>query len=44
MKAAKEDGVVGLGKREERMNEMSKQGFLDMITGGQPAKEGSVEA
>lgn len=37
MKAAKEDGVVGLGKREERMNEMSKQGFLDLISsGGKP--------
>lgn len=37
MKAAKEEGVVGLGKREERMNEMSKQGFLDLISsGGKP--------
>ncbi|KAF1945560.1 Rrp15p-domain-containing protein [Clathrospora elynae] len=38
----KEGMVVGMGKREERVKEMSKQGFLDMITGGQ--KEGSVEA
>lgn len=38
MKAAKQEGVVGLGKREERMNEMSKQGFLDLISsGGKPA-------
>jgi hypothetical protein len=37
MKVAKQDGVVGLGKREERMNEMSKQGFLDLISsGGKP--------
>ncbi|KAJ9660590.1 pre-60S ribosomal particles component [Coniosporium apollinis] len=31
---AKKSGVVGVGKREERVNEMSKQGFLDLITGG----------
>jgi fusion and transport protein UGO1 len=37
MKLAKQEGVVGLGKREERMNEMSKQGFLDLISsGGKP--------
>lgn len=37
IKAAKQEGVVGLGKREERMNEMSKQGFLDLISsGGKP--------
>jgi fusion and transport protein UGO1 len=41
---AKEGNVVGLGKREEKVKEMSKQGFLDMITGGQGKKEGSVEA
>ncbi|KAI4621186.1 uncharacterized protein J4E87_006814 [Alternaria ethzedia] len=35
--------VVGMDKREEKVKEMSKQGFLDMITGGQK-KEGSVEA
>lgn len=27
-------GVVGMGKREERVNEMSKQGFLDLISSG----------
>ncbi|KAF1363456.1 Rrp15p-domain-containing protein [Lizonia empirigonia] len=37
---AREQGVVGLAKREERVKEMSKQGFLDMITGG---KEGGGE-
>ncbi|CZT21997.1 uncharacterized protein RCC_07866 [Ramularia collo-cygni] len=27
-------GVVGMAKREERVNEMSKQGFLDLISSG----------
>lgn len=40
---AKEQSMVGIAKREEKVKEMSKQGFLDMITGGQGAKEGSVE-
>lgn len=40
---AREKGVVGLGKREEQVKELSKQGFLDMITGGAKPKEGSVE-
>jgi fusion and transport protein UGO1 len=42
-KEAKSQNVVGLAKREEKIKEMSKQGFLDMITGGSK-KEGSVEA
>jgi fusion and transport protein UGO1 len=42
-KEAKAHNVVGLDKREDKVKEMSKQGFLDMITGG-AAKEGSVEA
>jgi fusion and transport protein UGO1 len=41
-KEAKATNVVGLDKREDKVKEMSKQGFLDMITGG--TKEGSVEA
>lgn len=42
---SKEANLVGIAKREEKVKEMSKQGFLDMITGGQAAaKEGSVEA
>ncbi|CAO2647328.1 Nn.00g082500.m01.CDS01 [Neocucurbitaria sp. VM-36] len=41
---AKETNVVGMAKREERVKEMSKQGFLDMITGGQAKKDASVEA
>lgn len=31
---AREQGMVGIGKREERVNEMSKQGFLDLISSG----------
>nr|OQO18580.1 hypothetical protein B0A51_16133 [Rachicladosporium sp. CCFEE 5018] len=34
MAQARQEGVVGMGKREERVNEMSKQGFLDLISGG----------
>ncbi|KAL6704407.1 pre-60S ribosomal particles component [Coniothyrium glycines] len=41
---AKEGNVVGLDKREEKVKEMSKQGFLDMITGGQGKRVASVEA
>lgn len=41
---SREKGVVGLAKREEQVKEMSKQGFLDMISGGATKKEGSVEA
>lgn len=31
---AKKEGVVGMAQREERVNEMSKKGFLDLIAGG----------
>ncbi|KAJ4332348.1 pre-60S ribosomal particles component [Didymella glomerata] len=41
---SKDANLVGIAKREEKVKEMSKQGFLDMITGGQAAKEASVEA
>jgi fusion and transport protein UGO1 len=40
---SKSSMVIGMDKREDKVKEMSKQGFLDMITGGQK-KEGSVEA
>ncbi|KAF2192072.1 Rrp15p-domain-containing protein [Zopfia rhizophila CBS 207.26] len=43
-KEARQKGVVGMTKREEKIKEMSKQGFLDMIAGGGKKKEGSVEA
>jgi hypothetical protein len=31
---AVKEGVVGMGRREEKVSEMSKQGFLDLIAGG----------
>lgn len=34
MRQARSEGVVGMQKREERVNEMSKQGFLDLISSG----------
>ncbi|KAF2203775.1 Rrp15p-domain-containing protein [Delitschia confertaspora ATCC 74209] len=43
-KEVKKEGVVGMKKREERVQEMSKQGFLDMIAGGGKKKETIVEA
>ncbi|KAI9719519.1 MAG: hypothetical protein M1835_004063 [Candelina submexicana] len=30
---ARKDGVIGQGKREAKVNEMSKKGFLDLIAG-----------
>lgn len=36
---ARKEGVVGMKKREERVNEMSKQGFLDLISKGGKAIE-----
>jgi fusion and transport protein UGO1 len=43
-KEAKAGNVVGLDKREDKVKEMSKQGFLDMITGGAKKSEVEVEA
>ena len=41
---ARQKGLVGIGKREEKVTEMTKKGFLDMIAGGgKKPKEGSVE-
>ncbi|KAK5694837.1 pre-60S ribosomal particles component [Elasticomyces elasticus] len=34
LREARREGVVGLARREERVNEMSKQGFLDLISAG----------
>ncbi|KAK4501710.1 hypothetical protein PRZ48_007519 [Zasmidium cellare] len=42
MKEARAQGVVGMQKREEKVNEMSKQGFLDLISAG--GKQKTVEA
>ncbi len=33
-RTARTQGVVGQGRREEKVNEMSKQGFLELISGG----------
>lgn len=42
-KEARQSGVVGMAQREDKVKEMSKQGFLDMIAGGGKKKEGSVD-
>jgi mitochondrial fusion and transport protein UGO1 len=34
MRRARREGVVGMTKREERVSEMSKKGFLELIAGG----------
>jgi hypothetical protein len=34
MKQAEQEGVVGMRQREERMQEMSKEGFLELISRG----------
>ena len=34
MRRARKEGVVGMAKREERVSEMSKKGFLELIAGG----------
>lgn len=42
MRQARAEGVVGMRQREERVNEMSKQGFLDLISrGGVSGKDGA---
>jgi len=33
-KEAQKQGVVGFGRREEKVNEMTKKGFLELIAGG----------
>ncbi|KAI9760521.1 MAG: mitochondrial fusion and transport protein ugo1 [Chaenotheca gracillima] len=41
---AKRSGVVGTGRREKQVNEMSKQGFLDLIaSGGMQGKADALE-
>lgn len=43
-KKARKDGVVGVIRREEKINEMSKKGFLDLIaSGGGGLKKGALE-
>ncbi|KAM3087524.1 pre-60S ribosomal particles component [Clarireedia jacksonii] len=40
---ARQKGVVGQGRREEKINEMSKKGFLELIAGGGGLKKGEIE-
>lgn len=43
-KEARQKGVVGHGRREEKVNEMSKKGFLELIAGGAGGlKAGGIE-
>jgi hypothetical protein len=43
-KEARTKGLVGTGRREEKVNEMSKKGFLDLIAGGGGGlKAGAIE-
>ncbi|KAI0157989.1 Rrp15p-domain-containing protein [Hypoxylon sp. FL1284] len=43
-KDARKDGVVGVKRRQEKVNEMSRQGFLDLIAGGGgKLKKGALE-
>ncbi|KAK8208083.1 Rrp15p-domain-containing protein [Phyllosticta capitalensis] len=41
---AKKSGVVGIDKREEKITEMSKKGFLDLIAGGGKKTAAPAEA
>lgn len=41
-RATREGGVLGMGRREEKVNEMSKKGFLDLLaSGGNALKKGA---
>lgn len=31
---ARKEGIIGAHQRQEKVNEMSRQGFLDLIAGG----------
>ncbi|KAF5679013.1 RRP15-like protein [Fusarium circinatum] len=43
-KGVKKEGVIGMKKREEKVNEMSKKGFLELIaSGGGGLKKGALE-
>jgi hypothetical protein len=40
----KKDGVIGVGRREDKVHEMTKKGFLDLIaSGGGGLKKGPIE-
>lgn len=43
-RATKQAGLLGMGRREEKVNEMSKKGFLDLLaSGGGGLKKGGIE-
>ncbi|ROV92469.1 hypothetical protein VSDG_06679 [Cytospora chrysosperma] len=43
-RAAKKDGVLGVDRKKEKVTEMSKKGFLDLIaSGGGAMKKGPIE-
>ncbi|KAF4873324.1 Ribosomal RNA-processing protein 15 [Colletotrichum siamense] len=43
-KKARKDGVIGVDRREQKINDMSKKGFLDLIaSGGGGLKKGALE-
>ncbi|ROT39061.1 Rrp15p-domain-containing protein [Sodiomyces alkalinus F11] len=42
-KAARKQGVVGVTRKEAKVNEMSKKGFLDLIASGGGLKQGPIE-
>lgn len=43
-KGTRKEGVIGMKKREEKVNEMSKKGFLELIaSGGGGLKKGGIE-
>ncbi|CAM1508186.1 Fc.00g050340.m01.CDS01 [Cosmosporella sp. VM-42] len=43
-KTTRKDGVIGVNRREEKVNEMSKKGFLELIaSGGGGLKKGALE-
>ncbi|KPM44030.1 hypothetical protein AK830_g2526 [Neonectria ditissima] len=42
--STRKSGVIGMNRREEKVNEMSKKGFLDLIaSGGGKLKKGGLE-
>jgi hypothetical protein len=45
-KGARKEGLIGMGRREEKVNEMTKKGFLDLIAsgGGKLSKNALEEA
>ncbi|EGX89467.1 DUF1665 domain-containing protein [Cordyceps militaris CM01] len=43
-RATRQAGVLGMGRREEKVNEMSKKGFLDLLASGGQALKKSASA